>query len=438
MCFDLLGELTKKVNLLGKLLGELLSSIYMQISIKIVLDKRFLRKNNTFSIVIRIIKDRRPALIRTGFEVSQDNFIEMEDGEAIVTKDPAIKNISRINKSLKDQLADVREFINGLIDSGVINSMSSTEIRHAYVNRNKSNSLNQFMKNRASDLQESGRSGYGKLWEHAESFLTRALGKDIAFEDFNLKTIHKLERFHLSNNPDGINGLSAYLRLVRTAYYRFAKENNIDMKNNPWISYTIRSKRTRKRATTSEIIKKFRDFDVPRGMKLDAKNLYMLSFYLAGINLIDLAKLKVMQIYDGKIHYSRTKIHEEISIPIPPQAQEIIDFYISGKRPEDFVFPIFDPNRNKAENDTLYRSRRNTYNDYIDAIFKEIGVMSDKKITFYSARHTWASRANELNKPISAISQGLGHTDIKTTQIYLDELKDNVLDEVNRDVIELD
>ncbi len=410
----------------------------MQISVKIVLDKRFLRKNNSYSIVVRILKDRRPALIRTGYEVNQDNFVEMEDGEAIVTKDPAIKNINRVNRNLKDQLADIREFINGLIDAGLINNMTSTDIRQAYVNRNKSNSLNQFMKDRAADLEKTGRNGYGKLWEYAESFLTRALEKDIPFEDFSLKTIHKMERFHLSNNPDGINGLSAYLRLIRTAYYRLAKENNIDLKNNPWDSYTIRSKRTRKRATTSEIIRKFRDSEVPKGMKLDAKNMYMLSFYLAGINLIDLAKLRVKQIYDGKIHYSRTKIHEEISIPIPPQAQEIIDFYIKDKKLEEYLFPIYDPNRTDAENAVLYRSRRNTYNDYINSIFEEIGVKSDKKITFYSARHTWASRANELNKPISAISQGLGHTDIKTTQIYLDELKDNVLDEVNRDVIDLD
>lgn len=67
-------------------------------------------------------------------------------------------------------------------------------------------------------------------------------------------------------------------------------------------------------------------------MKNDAKQFYMLSFYLAGMNLIDLANLKVNQIYDGKIHYTRTKVDEEITIPIPPQAQEILNAYLVDKK----------------------------------------------------------------------------------------------------------
>jgi integrase len=56
----------------------------------------------------------------------------------------------------------------------------------------------------------------------------------------------------------------------------------------------------------------------------------------------------------------------------------------------------------------------------------------DGKLTSYVARHSWATIAKDLNVPISVISEGLGHEDIKTTQIYLDSFDDEVLDKANQ------
>ncbi len=413
----------------------------MQISLKITLDKRKKRKDGSFPIVIRLIKDRIPVYIPTGYSVHKEYFVEVDDEMGVILKNEHTKNAGRINQELKDLLDELSEFINKHRDDGLLPRMRSTAIKQEFLNRNKRAeiTLNAFMREKEKLLRKANRHGYADLWKYAESFLIRALKKEVTFDEFNLKTILKLETHHLSQNPDGINGLSAYLRLIRTAYYDYAKENNIELYRNPWDKYTIRKKRTRKRATSGEIIRMFRDYEtVPGTMKHDAQQFYMLSFYLAGMNLIDLANLQVKQIYDGKIHYTRTKVDEELTIPVPPQAQAILDKYISGKKPDDFVLPIFDKKKSTEENLKLYKSRRSTYNKHINEIFKAIGVVSDKRITFYSARHSWATRANELNKPITAISQGLGHTSIKTTQIYLDELGDNVLDEVNRDIIDLD
>ena len=43
-------------------------------------------------------------------------------------------------------------------------------------------------------------------------------------------------------------------------------------------------------------------------------------------------------------------------------------------------------------------------------------------ITLYTARHSFASLLNEKNVPLSYIKEQLGHTDIKTTQKYLDSI----------------
>lgn len=53
-------------------------------------------------------------------------------------------------------------------------------------------------------------------------------------------------------------------------------------------------------------------------------------------------------------------------------------------------------------------------------------------MTTYVARHSWASIAKNYNLPIAVISEGLGHSNIKTTQIYLDTFDKNVIDDANK------
>ena len=49
------------------------------------------------------------------------------------------------------------------------------------------------------------------------------------------------------------------------------------------------------------------------------------------------------------------------------------------------------------------------------------------KLTYYVARHTWASQAHEMDIPLAAISQALGHRSEGTTLIYLAELSQEKL-----------
>ena len=59
-----------------------------------------------------------------------------------------------------------------------------------------------------------------------------------------------------------------------------------------------------------------------------------------------------------------------------------------------------------------------------------------KHITFYTARHTFATFLKFENTPIDAISEMLGHTDIRTTQAYLNKLPNKKLDKIIDDVFE--
>lgn len=55
-------------------------------------------------------------------------------------------------------------------------------------------------------------------------------------------------------------------------------------------------------------------------------------------------------------------------------------------------------------------------NDYIKEIVKELGIT--KTVSCHVARHSFATNALEMGVPIETVSKALGHSSIKTTQIY--------------------
>ena len=57
------------------------------------------------------------------------------------------------------------------------------------------------------------------------------------------------------------------------------------------------------------------------------------------------------------------------------------------------------------------------------------------KLTFYVARHGWASIAKSQNVPVPVISEALGHDSEDTTRIYLALLDSSVVDKANSKVI---
>jgi len=59
----------------------------------------------------------------------------------------------------------------------------------------------------------------------------------------------------------------------------------------------------------------------------------------------------------------------------------------------------------------------------------------EERLTSYVSRHSYASIADEMGIPLTAISQMLGHEKIGTTQAYLDKLRKSKLDKYQDQVI---
>ena len=71
-----------------------------------------------------------------------------------------------------------------------------------------------------------------------------------------------------------------------------------------------------------------------------ARNMWLVAFYLAGMRVSDLLRLRWRDIRDGRLHYTMGKNNKAGSLKLPDQALEIINGYKgshTGK--DDLIFP---------------------------------------------------------------------------------------------------
>lgn len=147
------------------------------------------------------------------------------------------------------------------------------------------------------------------------------------------------------------------------------------------------------------------------------------------INFADIARLKLKNIIDGRIEYVRHKTKKEYSIKVTPQIKKILDIYTPTKQEDDYISPIITRIGNPILEFKDVAEKRRIHNKKLKITGEVIGMQTP--LTSYLARHSWATIAKRKGVPVAVISEGMGHEDVKTTQIYLDSFERDVLDDYN-------
>ena len=98
----------------------------------------------------------------------------------------------------------------------------------------------------------------------------------------------------------------------------------------------------------------------------------------------------------------------------------------------EYLLPII---KRTGDERRQYINSLHLVNYRLKLLSEEIGL--NRPLTMYVARHSWASAARSKNIPISVISEGMGHDNEATTQIYLASLETSVVDNANKKIIGL-
>lgn len=226
------------------------------------------------------------------------------------------------------------------------------------------------------------------------------------------------------------NSVSFYMRILRAIYNKATKQKLIEQQH-PFTEVYTGIDKTRKRAVDESIISQLHRLDLkPNSHTAFSRDLFIFSYCTRGMAFVDIAYLKMANLHNGTLTYTRRKTGQLLTIRVEPCIQRIIDRYAQPDTP--YLFPII----TSTDPDVAYRQYQaalNRHNRLLGRLSEMLGCGC--KLTSYTSRHSWATAARNHNVPISVISQGMGHTSEQTTRIYLTMLENSVIDEANKWII---
>lgn len=415
-------------------------------TIKAMVKKCLKRKDGKYKVVIRLNHQGQEASIKNEWYASESD--------------------TRKNGELKGSLKHTLDiYIASLFEKYQRNAqlalrMNARQLADFLSDTNSENFALDFIsytRENADLLEKDGRISTAKLRRCAINSFARFVKSD----HFDINSITKkilldwfgwiLAQPQLGNRKRGRRAPTSYKQQLQVVYklamYKYNDEDNnlIRIPRNPFLSVTPPKDNTpEKRALTVEQIRAIANLPYQEEIRNIhnrfnfAKDVFILSFCLIGMNTVDLFNCK--EIHDGKIIYERAKTrtrrsdHARMEVAIPDMAMPLFEKYSDNK--SDYVF-----------NFHRQYSSVGTMTAAVNKGLKQIGkVLGIDRLQFYAARHSWATIAvNDVKIDKYIVHQALNHVDEKTaiTDIYIkkdwrltDEANEAVMDYVFRETPE--
>jgi integrase/recombinase XerD len=146
-----------------------------------------------------------------------------------------------------------------------------------------------------------------------------------------------------------------------------------------------------------------------------------------------MAYLRITDIKDGRVQYRRRKTSKLYDIKLTKNLETILSHYIKNTTGTGFIFPIIKREELHLQDRDIMWARK-CYNKRLKVLAKLCDI--EANLTSYVSRHSFATQAMLQQVPLNAISSMLGHSSLKTTEIYLKSLPTNILDDYNEKIMQ--
>lgn len=385
--------------------------------------------NGEHPIMLRVCKGGKKKYISLGISVNPKfwDFEKNKPKRNCPNREQLIKVINEQEQKYAEQILEFsvekREY-------------TPTTLIEAIVPVQKARTVGELFNEYIAQLKDEGRLGYALSVQQVYNSLLKYKGHlDIYFSEIDVNWLKAYESWlrccKLADNTIGIR-----FRTLRAVYNLALAEGLVKADCYPFKKYKVSKlhKETAKRAITKEQVKQVIDYDVSgaRFYKKLAVDMFAFSYLMGGINFTDMAFLTDKNVEGGRLVYVRQKTKKLIMLPLQEKAVEIMNRYRSSQR--KFIFPILDERER-----TLRQIRNRIYdvldnvNGYLKEIGKELGV--ELKISSYVARHSYATVLKRSGVSTSVISESLGHSSERVTQIYLDSFENKQLNDAMKNLL---
>lgn len=242
---------------------------------------------------------------------------------------------------------------------------------------------------------------------HLRAFIEKEHGKkDIAIKEVDLNFINRFEHFLKTDlRSCGQNTVTKYVtnlkKIMRICYA------NDWISKDPFYHWKAKWKKVERDILNERELKTLMETEMPNQRLEQVRDIFVFCCF-TGLSYIDVEKLSgnhiVLNMNGEKwVRINRSKTDIKSSVPLLQVAERVLRKYnIDFDRTRDRLLPVIS-------------------NQKLNLYLKEVAVVCNigKKLTFHLSRHTFATTVTLANGvPIESVSKMLGHSSLKTTQIY--------------------
>lgn len=348
--------------------------------------------DGSFGIKIVIGSKGVTAYISTRYKI--DNLKQWKDG--VVVRHP---DSDYINRKLKKLLWEYEAIYDIMPNPNV----SAAEIRQYLLSQyRKSDSLKDYAEAYIARLEKESRKSYAQNMGYTLKYLLECFGESMSLQQFTPSALTLFEK-HLRKGGSSDTTINIRMSHLKALLNAAVNDGTVEYKVFPFRNYKIPTKAVRDICISKEELRKLREAEfkgISERRHTVARDLFMLSFYCAGINLTDLMDARL----DGDtITFVRKKTatkkqgEKEVSITIQPEARVIIDKYLTEDGKLDFGY-----------NYSQYEQFRSFVTKGLNKIGEELGF--EKKLMYYSARKTFVQFGTNLGIPLYILEYAIGQT----------------------------
>lgn len=393
----------------------------MKIVINFLLRKNRESADNKFPVYVRFTFKNNRVELSTGIFISKDHWDESK--QRIKGKIPG-GSVS--NERIDKMKTEIQDIYNQLRSSG--EEFDATTIKNRLLNTEESKGVLFVFDYYLNSILAKLNKGYSmETYKHYKSsrkrlaeFISTQLKKtDIPIQSINYKFLDSFDIYIKKDFNNQQNTAWNYHKHLRRVLNLAISLDYID--KNPYSKFKVGLDETHREILSMEELQRLEDKSIQIERLSVVRDIFVFACY-TGLSFSDIAKLSHVHLQhgaDGKewIIIDRSKTNNRCRIPILTKAREILKRYedypkISNK---DILLPV------------LTNQKMNSY-------LKELGDICNinKNITMHIARHTFATSVTLSNGvPIETVSKILGHTSLKTTQIYAKVLDKKISEDMD-------
>lgn len=399
-----------------------------KLSIHVILNPCKASGDEIYSLAIRVLYCRKKKEYSLGRQVHRSNY--RVDGERVVYSPEGIlkrRDPGSINRLIMEEKEGIVKSFLFLERTEPGFGLERLMQRHHKERHDQY--VEKFILQYIDSLREEGKLGTADAYMSGlRSLLRFCSPRKIKFKDVDYVFITDYMHY-LRARGVAENTVHMYLSNFRAICNKARKQGVKVGKDNPFADLDIRRRETVKRALSKEEIALIASANLRRHPRLEqARDLFMFSFYCRGMSFVDVIHLRNDWVVKDTIFYARSKTGQRLQVGLLPDLQKIIEKY---RTDSPYIFPYIDSGSSRSVY-TQYRYALGMINRYLKQLGRLLHI--DLPLTTYVARHSWATIAKNEGIPISLISEGLGHTSEKTTQIYLASFPVDAVNRVNESV----